>query len=685
MKTSTLLTVLALFTALFLPACGGGGGDTLAPVLSPPTVTTQPAAQTVDDGATAYFSVVATGATPLSYQWRKNGASIGGATAALVSVAAPYSDNGALFSVVVSNTDGSVTSSNAALTVTPQAPTINTQPLSVSVQAGSPATFSVVVSGGTGPVTYQWRKNGADIAAATAASYTIAATALVDNAAAVTVAVISPSGTQLSSAATLTVTSTPQPPAITAQPQNQTVALGQTATFSVTASSGSAITYQWSRNGVAIAGATGASYTTPATVVADEGALFRVVATNVTGPTNSTPATLTISNLPAVTVSQIAAGFFHSAAMKSDGSVWSWGATGNGLRGAGSDPVTASLPTRAKNSDGTAFNGVVGVSTGYSHTVTVKNDGTVWSWGYGSGSCGVNGDGTLALRSNPIQVKDAAGAPFTSVLQVSAGLNYTLSLKSDGSVWAWGCNTYGRLGDGTGASRLNPVAVIAPGGGSFNGVAKVAAGQNHSLALKTDGTVWAWGRNAYGNLGDGTTVNAVIPVRADINPGTALTGVVGISAGFEHSVAVKSDGTAYAWGYNESGQLADGTTTARSRPTLVKDVAGNALNGIVAVSAGAYYTMFLKSDGTVWASGYNNAGQLGDNTAAANQVNASVVKDAAGATFGSVNQISLSHGHTVVRRADGTVWFWGNNAYGQGDGTAIVNRRNPAQVPVSAP
>jgi alpha-tubulin suppressor-like RCC1 family protein len=684
MKTSSFLTVLALLTALFLPACGGGGGDTPAPVLSPPAVTTQPAPQTVDDGATANFSVAATSLTTLSYQWRKNGTNISGATADSIIVAAPYSDNGALYSVVVSNSDGSVTSADAALTVTPQAPTINTQPLSVSVQVGSAATFTVAVSGGTGPITYQWRRGGADIATATVATYTIAATALVDNAATFTVAIISPSGTQVSSIATLSVTST-APPAITAQPQNRAVALGQTATFSVTASSGSAITYQWSRDGVAIAGASGASYTTAATVAADDGARFAVVATNAAGPTNSTPATLTISNLPPAIISQVSAGFFHSVVRKSDGSVWSWGTTGNGLRGVGSDPVTPALPTRAKNSDGTSFVGVVDVSAGYSHTMAVKGDGTVWGWGWGYNNCGVIGDGSLALRASPVQPKDAAGVPFTSAVQVSAGLHYTLALKSNGSVWAWGCGSYGRLGDGAAVSRLNPVAVVAPGGGAFNGVAKVAAGQNHSLALKTDGTVWAWGRNAYGNLGDGTTVNAAIPVRADITPGVALTGVVGISAGFEHSVAVKSDGTAYAWGYNASGQLSDGSTAARSRPTLVKDVAGNALNGIVAVAAGAYYSMFLKSDGTVWASGYNNLGQLGDNTTAANQVNASVVKDAAGATFGSANQISLSHYHTVVRRADGTVWFWGNNTYGQGDGTAIVNRRNPAQVPVSGP
>ncbi len=682
MKTSSFPTVLALLTALFLPACGGGGGDTPAPVLSPPAVTTQPAPQTADDGATANFSVVATGATPLSYQWRKNGSNISGATTDSVSVAAPYSDNGALYSVVVSNADGSVTSADAALTVTPLAPTINTQPLSVAVQAGGGATFSVAVSGGTGPITYQWRKNGADISGATVASYTIAATSIADNAAVFIVAVTSPSGTQLSNTATLTVSTTPQPPAITAQPQNRTVALGQTATFSVTAASSSAISYQWSRNGVAVVGATSASHTTPASVVADEGAQFAVAVANSAGTTNSTVATLTISNLPSATVSQVSSGYYHSVVLKTDGSVWSWGGTGYGLMGVGSEPVTPGKPTRAKNSDGSAFNGVTGVSAGYQHTMAVKADGTVWGWGYNIGALG---DGSPTIRTSPVQVKDAAGVPFTSAVQVSAGQNYTLAVKSDGSVWSWGYNAYQVLGDGTTTARLNPVPVLAPGGGAFNGVAKAAAGQYHSMALKTDGTVWAWGRNVYGQLGDGSTGSVAIPVRVDITPGVALTGVAAISAGLEHSLAVKSDGTAYAWGYNVLGTLGDGTTSNRSRPALVKDLAGNALTGIVAVAAGANYSMFLKADGTVWASGYNNIGQLGDNTTTPYQINPTVVKDAAGTTFGAVNQIALTQTHTVVRRVDGTVWAWGFNGNQQLGDTSTVNRRNPVQAPVSGP
>lgn len=674
------LALMFLMT-LFLTACGGGGSDTPAVVLNPPVVTTQPAARTVADGATANFSVVATSSTPLTYQWRKNGTSVAGATTDSLTVAAPYSDNAASYSVVVSNTDGSVTSADAVLTVTPVAPTINAQPLSLTVQAGGSATFSVAVSGGTGPVSYHWRKNGVDIAGATAASYTIAASAVGD-AGAFTVAVVSPSGTLVSSAATLMVSTTPQPPGITAQPANQTVALGQTATFSVAASSSSAINYQWRRNAVAIVGATASTYTTPAAAAADEAAQFSVVVSNSTGSTTSAAATLTISNLPSVSVSVVSAGLYHSVALKSNGTVWSWGYTGYGLMGVGSDSVSPGVPTQAKNADGTTFTGAVRVSAGGDHTMAVKSDATVWGWGNNGGALG---DGSTTQRTSPVQVKDAAGIPFTTATEVSAGQNYTLAVKADGSLWSWGYNGYSTLGDGTTTTRLNPVPVLGTGGGGFTGVSKVAAGQYHAIALKTDGTAWSWGYNAYGELGNGSVGTVALPVRVDVTPGVALASVVSVGAGLYHSVAVTSNGNAYAWGYNANGALGDGTTTNRNRPALVKDLAGNALTGIVAAVAGDNYSMFLKSDGTLWATGYNNIGQLGDNTTTAFQINPTSVKDAAGTVFGNIAQIALTQTHAVVRRSDGSVWSWGYNGYRQLGDTSNVNRRNPVQVPISSP
>lgn len=674
---------LALMAALALAVSACGGGTDTEPTLS---ITGQPASQTVNDGANASFSVVASGEAPLNYQWRKNGANVPGGTASTLVVTAPYADNGAAYSVVVGNAGGSVTSASATLTVAPVAPSITTQPQSVSVATGAPASFSVVTSGGTGPVLYQWRRGGVDIVGATAASYSVAATTLADHGALFSVAIVSPSGTQISSTATLAVADGAPIPLITAQPQNQSVAYGGTATFSVVATSSSAMTYQWSRGGVAIAGATGASYTTAATTAGDNGAVFTVTVSNAAGPTTSAAATLTVTGAPQIGVQQVAAGTYHSAAMKSDGSVWSWGYTGYGLMGVGSDPVSAGVPTRAKNGDGTPFTGAVGLAAGVSHTMVVKGDGTLWGWGLNS--YGALGDGSNTQRSNPVQVKDAAGIPFTGATQVSAGGGsssgpYTLAVKADGTAWAWGYNGYGTLGDGSTTNRFNPVPVLAPGGAPFTGVSKLAAGHYHSLALKTDGTVYAWGYNNYGQLGDGSTGNRTAPAPVEVTPGVALGNVVAIAAGDGHSAAVTAAGTAYAWGYNVRGSLGDGTTSNRSRPAVVKDVAGNALTGIIGVSAGVQYTMFLKSDGTVWATGYNNIGQLGDNTSTAFQINPVVVKDAAGATFGGVVGIALNAQHTVVLRSNGTVWAWGDNGYGQLGDTSTADRRNPVQALLS--
>jgi len=266
---------------------------TVNPAPVSPTITTQPASQTVTAGQTATFTVVAAGTAPLNYQWKKNGVSIAGATAASYTTpATTSSDSGSTFAVVVTNTAGTVASAVATLTVNPApvAPTITTQPGSQTVTAGQTATFSVVASG-TAPLSYQWRKNGVSIAGATAASYTAPATTTSDNGSTFAVVVTNTAGTVASAAATLTVNPAPVAPTITTQPGSQTVTAGQTATFAVAASGTAPLSYQWRKNGVNIAGATAASYTTPTTATSDSGSTFSVVVTNTAGTVTSSAAT----------------------------------------------------------------------------------------------------------------------------------------------------------------------------------------------------------------------------------------------------------------------------------------------------------------------------------------------------------------------------------------------------------
>jgi Abnormal spindle-like microcephaly-assoc'd, ASPM-SPD-2-Hydin/Immunoglobulin domain/Immunoglobulin I-set domain len=259
-----------------------------------PSITSQPANETVTAGQTATFSVTATGTAPLTYQWKKNGTAIGGAnSASYTTPATAASDNNAQFTVTVTNSVSNATSNAATLTVDVP-PSITTQPASRTVNAGQTAAFSVAATG-TGTLSYQWKKNSAAIGGATAASYTTPATVASDNGASFTVTVTGTSGSVTSNAATLTVNAPPAPPSITTQPANRSVVVGQTATFSVTATGAGTLAYQWKKGGTAIGGATSSSYTTPATTSGDSGTQFTVTVTNSVGNTTSNTATLTVT------------------------------------------------------------------------------------------------------------------------------------------------------------------------------------------------------------------------------------------------------------------------------------------------------------------------------------------------------------------------------------------------------
>ena len=263
----------------------------------PPSIITPPASVTATAPASAAFAVVVAGDAPFTYQWRRNGVAIGGAhsTSYMLNPTA-MADNGATFDVVVTNAGGSVTSVSATLTVIPApvAPSITTQPASLTVNAPASATFSVVVTGDA-PLSYQWRRNGVNIGGATSSSYVLNPTAVADSGVQFDVIVSNTAGTITSAPATLTVTAAPVPPSITTQPVNKTVTAPAAASFSVVATGDPTLTYQWRRNGVAIGGATTATYALNPTAVSDSGATFDVVVTNGAGSATSTAALLTVT------------------------------------------------------------------------------------------------------------------------------------------------------------------------------------------------------------------------------------------------------------------------------------------------------------------------------------------------------------------------------------------------------
>ncbi|MCL2786445.1 MAG: hypothetical protein FWD81_04410, partial [Methanomassiliicoccaceae archaeon] len=260
------------------------------------------------------------------------------------------------------------------------------------------------------------------------------------------------------------------------------------------------------------------------------------------------------------------------------------------------------------------FSGAM-VSAGDHHSLALKEDGTVWAWG--RNGYGQLGDGTNAGKNRPVRVEVASGVPLTGVTAISAGDFYSLALTDDGRVWAWGYNNSSQLGDGTNTDRNRPACVEIAPDTPLTGVTAISAGNAHSLALKNDGTVWAWGYNYYGQLGNGvsgTGARESRPVCVEIAPDTPLTGVTAISAGNAHSLALKNDGTVWAWGYNNSSQLGDGTNTDRNRPVCVEIAPDTPLTGVTAISAGGFHSLALTDDCKVWAWGYNDRGQLGDGT-----------------------------------------------------------------------
>ena len=288
------------------------------------------------------------------------------------------------------------------------------------------------------------------------------------------------------------------------------------------------------------------------------------------------------------------------------------------------------------------------ISAGGNHSLALKSDGTVYAWGWNQ--FGQLGDGTMTDRTTPVQVSGLSG-----VTAISAGGNHSLALKSDGTVWAWGWNSFGQLGDGTiTTNRLTPVQVSG-----LSGITAIAAGGEHSLALKQDGTVWAWGNNSFGQLGDGTTLYRPTPVQV-----SNLSGITAIEAGDVHSLALKQDSTVWAWGDNSFGQLGDGTTTERHTPVQV-----SGLTGATAIATGRGYSLALKQDGTVWAWGvnttgalgegpvwawaYNVAGQLGDGTLIERHTPVQVK----GLT--NITAIEAGTVHSLALKQDGTVWAWG--------------------------
>jgi alpha-tubulin suppressor-like RCC1 family protein/subtilisin family serine protease len=330
------------------------------------------------------------------------------------------------------------------------------------------------------------------------------------------------------------------------------------------------------------------------------------------------------------------------------------------------NPSNNSATATVEVVENVVFNQVRAVGAGESHTLAAKADGTVWAWG--SNESGQLGDGSHSFGGSFSRLTPVLVQNLSDVTALAGGFLHSVALKGDGTVWAWGANFKGQLGDGSVLMRTTPVRV-----GALTEARAVSAGRFFSLVLKTDGTVWGMGDNESGQLGTGTGngVPNTAPVQA-VN----LTGVTAISAGDAHALAVRSDGTVWAWGSNLEGQLGDGTTTGRATPAQV-----SGLSGIIAVAAGERHSLALKNDGTVWAWGLNSEGQLGDGTQTRRLSPVQVVNSGGGALNG-VKHIAAGARHSMALKDDSSVWTWGYNGFLQlGEGVLPPsNRSTPVRV-----
>ena len=329
---------------------------------------------------------------------------------------------------------------------------------------------------------------------------------------------------------------------------------------------------------------------------------------------------------------------------------------------------------------------------GNGYSLALSADGTVYTWG--RNEYGQLGNGVTATNSPvPVAVK-TAGTPMEgkTIVQISAKVWYALALASDGTVYSWGFNSWGQLGNGTSGTANNASAPVAvkTAGTPMEGktIVQVAAGATHSLALATDGTIYAWGKNEYGQLGNDSTTNSPVPVAVK-TAGTPMDGktIIQIHAGYEHSLALASDGTVYAWGRNNSGQLGKNDATDTHIPAAVQTL-GTPMAGkvIVQLAAGNSQSMALASDGTVYTWGWNQYGQLGNGTTTNSRIPVAVVTTGTPLAGKTISQIAAGNAHALAMTDDGAIYSWGWNQYGQlGNGTTTNSRIPVAVVTTGTP
>jgi alpha-tubulin suppressor-like RCC1 family protein len=354
----------------------------------------------------------------------------------------------------------------------------------------------------------------------------------------------------------------------------------------------------------------------------------------------------------------VSAGRYHTCAVDGAGTAWCWGYNDYGQLGNGSTNDSY-LPVKV-----TGGGLYTSVASGQEHACGLRSNGTVWCWGVnGSGQLG---DGNTDDSSVPVQV--GGGGTYTAI---SSGGAHNCGLRNDSTVWCWGGNWEGQLGNNDNTHTDSSVPVQVSGGGSYTAI---SSGVYFSCGLRNDSTLWCWGQNDYGQLGNGNTNQQDAPVQV-AGGGTYIS----LGAGYRHSCGLRTGGVAWCWGQNDSGQLGNNSLSDSLSPVEVSG--SHTFTQISSSKQNGSFSCGLEANGSIWCLGKNSDGRLGDNTTTGSQLPVQVYTTGLSGT--RFQFLSTGDGHSCAIRDDYTLWCWGQNEYGKlGINPSTIYSAVPVNIPL---